>query len=81
MFTAFVQSQQIQAHFRKSIEDAQARARAFSAELQKTEERAAEQSSAAIDEWARLSRETLKYTTDLNAEWRKAALEATKPWF
>jgi hypothetical protein len=55
-----------------------ARVEAFYAQLAAAESKAMEQSKTALDESARLSRETLAYSTTLATEWRRASLEATR---
>lgn len=64
--------------FSTAIESHLSRVEAFYAKVAEMEQKAAEQSKTAIDESARLSRETLAYTSTLAAEWRRASLEATR---
>lgn len=79
MFSMFSQVQQFQGHYRKAVEDGQARTKAWVGEVDKAEVKTAEQSAVAIDEWARLAKESIKYTQDLAAEWRKLVAEPIKP--
>jgi len=73
-----VDASQVHNMFSKAAEAQLARVEAFYAQLAETEQKALEQSKAAIEESARLSRESLAYTQTLAAEWRKASLEATR---
>lgn len=67
--------------FQSAIEAHISRVEALYARMAEMEQKAIEQSKTAIDESARLSRETLAYGTSLAAEWRKASLEATRNAF
>lgn len=64
--------------FKKAWDDQIGRYEAGVKELVKLEERGAEQTRAAIDEWARLSREGLAYGVAMHAQWRDASLEAMR---
>ena len=64
--------------FSKAFEAHVARVEAFYAQCAETEQKALEQSKTALEESARLSRETLAYSNALVGEWRKASLEATR---
>ena len=64
--------------FASAMESHLARVEAFYAQLATMESKAMEQSKTAIDETARLSRETLAYSNTLATEWRRASLEATR---
>jgi hypothetical protein len=55
-----------------------ARVDEFWQQISKMEADALTHARAAIDEYARMSKETIAYAAQLNAEWRKAALDATK---
>ena len=72
---------QVHTMFSKAVEAQLARVEAFYAQLAEAETKALEQSKTAIEESARLSRETLAYSQTLAAEWRKASLEATRNAF
>lgn len=61
-----------------SVDAQVARLEAFYAQLGELEAKALEQTTTALDESARLSRETLAYGASLAAEWRKASLEAAR---
>jgi hypothetical protein len=64
--------------FAKAFETHLARVEAFYGQVAETEQKALEQSKTAFEESARLSRESLAYSSTLAAEWRKASLEATR---
>lgn len=64
--------------FTTAIETHLQRVEAFYARVAEMEGKAVDQSKTAIDESARLSRETMAYTSTLAAEWRRASLEATR---
>ncbi len=72
---------QVHNMFSRAAEAQLARIEAFYTQLAETEQKALEQSKQAIEESARLSRETLAYSSVLAAEWRKASLEATRNAF
>ncbi len=55
-----------------------ARVEAFFAQVSEMETKAMEQTRTAIEESARLSRESLAYQASLAAEWRKGSLEAMR---
>jgi hypothetical protein len=73
-----VDASQVHNMFSKAFEAHLARVEAFYGQLAETEQKALEQSKTAIEESARLSRETLAYSSSIAAEWRKASLEATR---
>jgi hypothetical protein len=63
----------------KKATDAQlARVQSFYDNAAAWESRGAEQTRGAIDESARLMRETVLYTTQISSEWRKQSLEAMR---
>lgn len=64
--------------FRGLIEEQLKRTEAFWKDVAEMEAKNAEQARAAIDESAKLMKETLDYGLKLSAEWRKMAMEATK---
>lgn len=66
------------APFASAMEAHLTRVEAFYAQLAAVESKTMEQSKTALDETARLSRESLTYGNTLAAEWRRASLEATR---
>ena len=62
----------------EGIEAHLARVEAFYAQLADVETKALEQSKTALEESARLSRESFAYGSTLAAEWRRVSLEATR---
>jgi hypothetical protein len=79
MFTnGFVQPQQMMELWARMTQEHVARMDQMATELQKAQAQAAERAALAIDESARLMKETMTYATQLSAEWRKITLEATK---
>lgn len=64
--------------WKKAWEDHVTRVNGIVAEVNKFEQKNAEQITNAVDEYAKLTRENLAYATQLAAEWRKLSLEATK---
>ncbi|MBI2389371.1 MAG: hypothetical protein HYV09_07220 [Deltaproteobacteria bacterium] len=74
-------SQVQQNAFASSVEAQLARVEAFYNQLAELETKALEQHKNAIEESARLSRESIAYGATLAAEWRKASLEATRRTF
>lgn len=71
-------SQVQQNPFTSFAEQNLARLEAFYGQLAEMEQKAIEQQRSAMDEGARLSRETLAYGSVLAAEWRKSSLEAMR---
>jgi hypothetical protein len=59
-------------------DDSIARTAAFFSEFDKLEAKAAERAEGAIEEAAKLTKETLAYNAQLAAEWRKLSLETVK---
>lgn len=64
--------------FTKMAEDSSSRTSAFLSEIEKQDAARIERTSAAIDEVARLQKETLLYTAKMGAEMRKMSVEAWK---
>jgi hypothetical protein len=64
--------------FTKMAEDSTSRTSAFFAEIEKQDAARVERTSTAIDEIARLQKETLVYTAKMGAEMRKMSLDAMK---
>jgi hypothetical protein len=64
--------------FAKGMEDSSSRASAFFAEIEKQDAARIERTSNAIDEIARLQKETLVYTAKMGADMRKMSLDAMK---
>jgi hypothetical protein len=72
------QSQQIASFWTKAFADSVARFETFSMEIEKLQEKAAEHAAANLDEVTRLAKESIAYSNDLAAAWRKLVLEGTK---
>ena len=72
------QVQQAVGMWRKAFEDHTTRVAALYEEMNRVEQRAVEQANGAVDEVAKMTRETLAYGSQLAAEWRKLSLEATR---
>ncbi len=64
--------------FKKAWDDQVGRYEAGVKELVKLEERGVEQTRSAIDEWARLSRESIAYGVAMQTQWRDASLETMR---
>jgi hypothetical protein len=62
--------------WQKAADDAMARFDGVAKEIEKAEARRIEQASTAIDEAARLTKETLAYGAQLGASFRKLSFEA-----
>lgn len=79
MFTnPFLQSQQFLDLWVKSTQEQIARMDQMAEQLHKVQGQAVERTREAIDESARLMKETLNYSVQLQTEWRKITLDATK---
>jgi hypothetical protein len=64
--------------FAKMAEDTQSRTASFFAEAEKADAQRVERASAAIDEMARLQKETLNYSAKMGADMRKMSVDAFK---
>lgn len=64
--------------FTKLAEDSSSRTSAFFAEIEKQDAARIERATSAIDEMARLQKETLAYSAKMGAEMRKLTVEAMK---
>lgn len=64
--------------FKKLVDDQVGRVESGYEEVAKIEKKNAEQTRDAMDEMARLSKDTMTYALAMSAEWRKLSLEATK---
>jgi hypothetical protein len=62
--------------WRKMTDDSIARMTAFYAEVDKLEAKNIERAEQAMNEAAKLTKDTLAYGAELGAEWRKLSLEA-----
>ncbi len=62
----------------KVLGDTVARLELAGAEVARLQEHALEQNRVAIDEMAKLSKESFNYFGQLSAEWRKLTLDATR---
>ena len=75
---AFVHTQQFVALWTQMTEEHLARMEQLGQELHAAEGKAGERAREAIDETARLMKESVTYVTQLSADWRKITAEATK---
>jgi hypothetical protein len=75
-FDPFAQWGKVFETWQKLAEDSLSRATAFYAEVEKAEAKRVERAESAIEEMAKLQRETLLYGAQLGAEFRKVSLEA-----
>lgn len=75
-FDPFAQWGKVFETWQKMTDDSIARATAFYAEVEKAEAKRVERVESAIEEMAKLQKETLAYGVQLGAELRKASLEA-----
>lgn len=74
----FTQMGKMMETWTKMAEDSTSRASAFWAEMDKADAQRVERTTVAIDEVARLQKETLAYTAKLSTEWRKMSADAMK---
>ncbi len=72
------QVREAQDAWKKMIDDSIARFELGYGEVARLQEQAIEQQRHAIDEMAKLGKESLAYYSQLSAEWRKLSLEAAK---
>jgi len=75
-FDPFAQWGKVFETWQKMTDDSIARATAFYAEVEKAEAKRLERVESAIEEMAKLQKETLAYGAQLGAELRKVQLEA-----
>lgn len=79
MFTnPFVQPQQMLEIWTKATQEQLARMDKMAEQVQSMQGQAVERTKEAIDETARIMKESVAYATALSNEWRKVSLEATK---
>ena len=79
MFTnPFVQPQQMLDIWTKATQEQLARMDKMTEQVQSMQGQAVERTKEAIDETARLMKESVAYATALSNEWPKVSLEATK---
>ncbi|MBX3231317.1 MAG: hypothetical protein KIT84_10270 [Labilithrix sp.] len=74
----FTQMGKMMETWTKMAEDSASRASAFWAEMEKADSQRVERASAAIDEVARLQKESLAYGARVGAEMRKLSVDAMK---
>jgi hypothetical protein len=72
------QVRETQGGWKKLVDDHVARVEAAGAEATRWQEQTLAQNRQAIDDLARLGRDTLGYVGQLSAEWQKLTLEATR---
>jgi hypothetical protein len=72
------QVQQVVGLWQKSWSDHVARVASLYEEVGKVEAKQVEQVTTAVDEMAKLTRETMSYAAQLAAEWRRLSLDATR---
>lgn len=77
-FNPFTQMGKMMETWTKMAEDSTSRASAFWTEIDKADTQRVERATAAIDEVARLQKETLAYSAKLGAEMRKMSADALK---
>jgi hypothetical protein len=67
-----------QAAWKKIVDDSVARVELAYTEMNRLQEQALAQNLKAVDEMAKLSRDSVEYMGQLAAEWRKLSLDATR---
>jgi hypothetical protein len=72
------QVRETQAMWKKAVDDQIARAELAYAEMGRLQEQALTQQRQAIDEMAKLTKESVDYFAQLSAEWRKLTLDAAR---
>ena len=72
------QVREAQDAWKKMMDEQLARMELAYGELARMQEQGLEQSRHAIDEMAKLSKDSINYFGQLNAEWRKLTIEAAK---
>ena len=77
-FDPFAQFSKAFEMFQKMSSDSIARTTAFYGEVDKLEAKGVERTTVAIDEISVIGKETLAYSAQLGAEWRKLTLDAFK---
>jgi hypothetical protein len=77
-FDPFAQFSKAFETFQKLSEESFSRATAFYGEVDKLEAKGVERTTVAIDEMSVIGKETLAYSAQLGAEWRKLTLDAFK---
>lgn len=67
-----------QGAWKKMMDEQIARMEAMYGEMARMQEQTLEQSKKAVDDMAKLTKDSINYFGQLSAEWRKLSLEATK---
>jgi hypothetical protein len=75
-FDAFSQWGKVFETWQKMAEESLVRANAFYSEIEKAEAKRVEHAESAIEEIAKLQKETVAYGAQMSAEFRKVSLEA-----
>ena len=68
----------VQAFWKKAVDDAMGRTNAFYTEVAKMDAKGTEQAGHAVDEMAKLTKESIAYASAMGAEFRRMSLEAVK---
>ncbi len=64
--------------WRKTVEEQTARLGSMVEELDAIQQKQVEQTTQALDEYAKLVKESFSYAANLTAQWRRLALESSK---
>jgi hypothetical protein len=72
------QVQDVQAFWKKTFEDAMGRTNAVYAEFAKLDAKSTEQAGFAVDEMAKIAKESIAYFSAISNEYRRLSLEAMK---
>jgi methyl-accepting chemotaxis protein len=72
------QVREAQSAWKKAVDDHISRTESAFGEIARMQEQGLEQSRNAVDEMAKLTKDSINYYAQLSAEWRKLTLEATK---
>ena len=72
------QVQNVQAFWKKAVEETVNRTNTVFAEVAKVDAKTTEQAGNMVDEAAKLTKESIAYSSALASEWRRLSLEAVK---
>lgn len=72
------QVRDVQNAWKKMMDDQVARMELAYGEMARMQEQGLEQTRAAVDEMAKLTKDSINYVAQLQAEWRKQSLDAAK---
>ena len=72
------QAEDVMNAWRKMMDEQTTRLQSLTQEMSRVEKQGVAQAQTAIDEWARMLKDSLNTVSQINAEWRTLAMESTR---